>query len=798
MGGERGRATEREASATSERPVRIRRGLLVVEVLNFEDLTEEGVFGGEGCEPPATLRISLVSPDLLRWQEVGPFVPQPLTTPCDALLDAEASGAAFRAVPGVACIGSPLLSFECSSSPPRPDDEAGEGDGAEQAPWSALVCTELVGTEDLKDPQVHLWEHELHLADVRQELELKQAEFEENPGDKALAAEIQQLEADSSLPVPPLPNVEHTVTLRLDEREAVRLSVSLTLSLDPPADSVDAGAEPDEVAEDDHAACARPPACPRPVEEAFDAAQSVLSLIISNAVDDWLDYVFQRQARQYAASYCLLAASSVIELAELEPVGLPEALAKSTVRRTAPVPQPLRPLSAQIPSGSPSRPPLHPRVRPQSAVVPAGGMTSLGLRDSGFGGERGFVDGGQSGWEGGVEEASLPFWGQMDDEPRPAPVDSMARGMLPIRMRRDAVDLTDPVLLAPQSADGRVPSGKGKGPKKDQLKVDRPAAPAPTAASKITPLSDGVVKPAAAAGRLRPASAPVSRASALAADKAGTRIKGSSRVKETSDSAVVEADDAPTTRPRQPDAGDAGGKAGRSAPARRPASAAPRAREAFAGGNVLESQQVVMLFHSRQTLLRSLFEHYRVPGVGTKCKGSVNVGTAHPVRGKAPSLDEVFGGKECLSVHLCLQITTDLGLVSNFVTEHEAAEAFAPGDARALNRAVNLAVNLLDFVRGLGRIALRGFGKSESSSKDFSAASDKVAALLRHIEARHRRLAHETEAVQQERSLFPLPSTRLSLSPAGIAHVVDEHNHRGTQRCSGELQNRPISAPVRG
>ena len=45
---------------------------------------------------------------------------------------------------------------------------------------------------------------------------------------------------------------------------------------------------------------ARPEKCPRPVEEAFEAATSVLEMAISRAVDSWLELVFDRQVRHSA------------------------------------------------------------------------------------------------------------------------------------------------------------------------------------------------------------------------------------------------------------------------------------------------------------------------------------------------------------------------------------------------------------------------------------------------------------------------------------------------------------------
>ena len=57
-------------------------GLLVVEVINFEDLTEDGGFGGAKFEPAPRLQLSLISPELLQWTEHGPIL-FPLGVPAD-------------------------------------------------------------------------------------------------------------------------------------------------------------------------------------------------------------------------------------------------------------------------------------------------------------------------------------------------------------------------------------------------------------------------------------------------------------------------------------------------------------------------------------------------------------------------------------------------------------------------------------------------------------------------------------------------------------------------------------------
>ena len=324
---------------------RLRRGLLAVEVLNFEDLTEDEVFGGAQCEPAPLLHLSLITPELQKWTANG-LVPKSLCPPAEALVQA---GSSFMAVAGVACVGSPLLYIECHSSPPAyenqeeadPDprslivkpltrvkltedymdhgDASGgplqpgevgvviekaepkKGDGvrsradrtrtgrvedddgttspfrvrvrwddtgdvsdwlgprdvealpdsqpfqvraADGTAWwyveAALepafrvqICTELLSTEELADPQVHRWEQERLKSSLHTELEQKQLQREEDPKNKELEREIKELETELDAPISPPPALERSITLLFnDGREAARISISLKLDLD--------------------------------------------------------------------------------------------------------------------------------------------------------------------------------------------------------------------------------------------------------------------------------------------------------------------------------------------------------------------------------------------------------------------------------------------------------------------------------------------------------------------------------------------------------------------------------------
>ena len=332
----------------------IRRGLLSVEVLNFEDLTEDSKFGGAEFEPAARLQVSLIAPELYRWTANGP-VPMPLGPLSEGMLEGDPAAKGPRTlqrcmvVAGVACVGAPLLHIECFSAPLAPIEDAGDEDDDRALPTPSpapLICTELVSTEAVVDPTLHAREQQQLKHALQREIEKKQAEFEENPKDKALEQEIRQLEVDLDAPVPPPPTLEKEVVLLLEDgREAARISVSIGLALDPEIPALDDSMAPEEEA----GMPERPDKCARPVEEAFAAATSVIDTVISDAVDNWLDYVFQRQARQYAAAYCLQAASAVIDLAELAYVGEPTANSTRAHRKAPPTTQELRPLSGPPP-----------------------------------------------------------------------------------------------------------------------------------------------------------------------------------------------------------------------------------------------------------------------------------------------------------------------------------------------------------------------------------------------------------------------------------------------------------------
>ena len=286
-----------------------------------------------------------------------------------------------------------------------------------------------------------------------------------------------------------------------------------------------------------------------------------------------------------------------------------------------------------------------------------------------------------------------------------------------------------------------------------------------------------------AAGRLRPASAPVIRESARAVAAAGKSVGGAPAggggggaggTKEPHDDVAQET--LKTYRSAQ------GVAAAPPAAKRRPASAAARSSVmAPEAGNVLESQAVVQLFQSRRTLLRCLFDHFLSPsGAGAgRCvaRGKPRDPAAPKVVPKPPPLHQAFGGQEQLAVKGALTMAWQLELIPSFVSEQEAAEAFAPGKIRALDHAATLHVNLLEFVRGIGRIALRGFSRGEASSKDFSAAADKVAALLRHIDCQHGKILLASQAAKLELEQNPLPYSRLSLSPGGNAQAVPQAKH---------------------
>ena len=122
------------------------------------------------------------------------------------------------------------------------------------------------------------------------------------------------------------------------------------------------------------------------------------------------------------------------------------------------------------------------------------------------------------------------------------------------------------------------------------------------------------------------------------------------------------------------------------------------------------TQAVVQLFQSRRTLLRSLFDHF----LSATCEapGVARAGAAQAQEAKAPvkalSIDQAFGGQDRMPVPRALAMAWQLGLIPSFVTEQEAAEALAPGKIRALDHAPSLYVDMPGFVRGLGRMALRG------------------------------------------------------------------------------------------
>ena len=519
---------------------RIRRGLLSVTVLNFEDLTGDGVFGGAACDPPPRLQASLISPELQRWTERG-TVPKTIGPGSEAVLQGEgATIQQFQIVVGVACVGCPLLHIECFSSPPAAAaDDAAEEDadadaGEPPRPHEAHMCTELLSTEEVPDPQVHLWEQRRLKEDLQRLIEEKRAQLEEDPKDKALEGELRQLEVDMDVPVPPPPALEKNVTLLFDDgREAARISVSLALALDPETAAPDDSMQSEEATD----APQRTQQCPRPVEEAFAAATSVLDAVISRAVDNWLDFVFQRRARQYAAAYCLEAASAVLELGELQPVGEPEALAQRAHRRGAAPSQDGRPRSARVSggtAGAAGRPPAHPRSVPLAPSVPLGGRPSPWASPR-FPSPRlppdPFASDGH-----GEAAAAPPYWGYVSEEAVPAPIDNMARGVVPIRVRPTG-DMTDSMLLLPE---GMIPSagiGTGKNAKKAPSATSRSSSKAAQpyvtthdrkAAEALASLTGAnrVGVGSTAAGRLRPASAPVIRASALAGGAAGTRVGG--------------------------------------------------------------------------------------------------------------------------------------------------------------------------------------------------------------------------------------------------------------------------------
>ena len=238
------------------------------------------------------------------------------------------------------------------------------------------MCSQLLSSEELPDPQVHLWEQDRLKEDLQRLVEEKRAQLEEDPKDKELEGEIRQLEVDLDAPIPPPPALEKDVILLFDDgRQAARVSVSLALALDPEITVLDDSIQGEEEGETP----ARTPQCPRPVEEAFAAAMSVLDAVISNAVDNWLDFVFQRRARQFAAAYCLEAACAVLELADLLPVGEPQALALRAHLKGAAASRDARPRSARLqadPSGPAARPPVHPRSVPLAPCIPLVGRPS--------------------------------------------------------------------------------------------------------------------------------------------------------------------------------------------------------------------------------------------------------------------------------------------------------------------------------------------------------------------------------------------------------------------------------------
>jgi hypothetical protein len=423
---------------------RIRRGLLSVTVLNFEDLTEDSVFGGAACEPPPRLQVSLISPELQRWTERG-MVPKTMGPGSEAVLQSEGGTVQqFQIVAGVACVGSPLLHLECFSSPPPDEVAEDEEEGEPPKPHEAQMCSELLSAEDLPDPQVHMWDQERLKEDLQRLVEEKRAQLEEDPKDKYLEGEIRQLEVDLDAPIPPPPALEKDVILLFDDgRQAARISVSLALALDPEITVLDDRIQGEEEGETPE----RTPQCPRPVEEAFAAAMSVLDAVILNAVDNWLDFVFQRRARQFAAAYCLEAACAVLELADLLPVGEPQDLAQRAHRKCAAASRDARPRSARLPadlSGAAARPHAHPRSVPLAPSIPLAG------RPSPWSSPR--VVSPRAACDplplNVHEEAAmpLPYWGYVSEEAVPAPIDNMARGVVPIKVRRTG-DMTDIILL---------------------------------------------------------------------------------------------------------------------------------------------------------------------------------------------------------------------------------------------------------------------------------------------------------------------------------------------------------------
>lgn len=409
--------------------------------------------------------------------------------------------------------------------------------------------------------------------------------------------------------------------------------------------------------------------CPRPVEEAFDAATSVLDLVISNAVDNWLDYVFQRQSRQYTAAYCLSAASAIIEMGELLPVGEPEALSRRLHRETTQS-QHVRPLSARMPGGA-ARPPQNPHTHsvPMPPSVPWGKPSPWpsprasprpppdNFYAAPIGSQRALaypLD------VGSVAELrkqdALPFWGYVSEEAVPAPIDSMARGVVPIRVKPTG-DMTDSMLLIPG---GKIPTagvGTGKNLKKPPASATSRASSKTPGSSYITTHDRKMAEATAAlagpsggkiaAGRLRPASAPAIRASAMAGLAAGTRVGGLSDGSGAAADGNQVHDDEFHEQPLKTyrSAQGAGAASARPSLKRRPASAAARSPltlgpVAAVGGNVLESQAVVLLFQSRRTLIRGLFDHYlSAGGVSGAPSGG---GGAGKLPLKLVSLDEAF------------------------------------------------------------------------------------------------------------------------------------------------------------
>jgi len=475
---------------------RIRHGLLVVEVFNFEDLTEDGGFGGAEFEPAPRLQLSLISPELLRWTEHGP-IPFPLGVPADEPLRSGGLGVGqaskgpksidrYQAHTGVACVGAPLLYIECRSS------QLSEDEPGETPAHVALVCTELVTTEELADPLVHAWEQEMLKHVIRTQIEAKQALLSENPKDKDLANEIKQLEVDLDLPAPLPPTVSRNVLLLLEDgREGACISISLALGLDQAAAGADETEDGEDEEDEDDDAVARPAKCPRPVQEAFDAATSVLDLAISNAVDNWLDYVFQRLSRQYAAAFCLSAASAIIDMGELLPAGEPAALARSAHGETVevslsfaqtvsvslsqrqstvevsqsarmsgggpasrPPPYPYTPFPPDMPRGGKALPFPSPRASPRPPCDAFGAVPLGHQRMAGYPLDLAIM-------ESPRELDTLPFWGYVSEEAVPAPIDSMARGVVPIRVKPTG-DMTDSVLLVPGDQIPTASIGTGK------------------------------------------------------------------------------------------------------------------------------------------------------------------------------------------------------------------------------------------------------------------------------------------------------------------------------------------------